>query len=124
MADETKRGHTPGPWVVWRGGLVRAPIQGRENCSQVVARTDSPYLQQQEGESDADLYLRSQREQDANAALIAAAPDFYAAAKRLVAQSDHMAAHWDSGDWRAILSITREMVEQFRAAVTTAEVAR
>ncbi len=93
--------HTPGPWkfgdlsrevVASDGTSISAPPEDCGHC--------------EHWESDARL--------------IAAAPELLEAAKRLVRQHEKMRT-WDQGDWRAVLSIAREMDTEFRAAIAKAE---
>ncbi len=68
--------HTPGPWEVFGGRLVRA-VQG-ENAIPI-ASLEAPYRR-------GTGIVRSEREQQANARLIAAAPDLLTALEDVLAR--------------------------------------
>jgi hypothetical protein len=57
---------------------------------------------------------------DANALLIAAAPELLAVVLRLVEQHDTFGT-WQQGDWRRVLEIGRALYDDARAAIAKAE---
>jgi hypothetical protein len=95
-AAETK--HTPGPWVVEKGTTViwsrNAYDEGTNNVGCIVARAAQP-VSWKGSRPTAD-------EQDANARLIAAAPDLFEALEEYLAADDAMAAFLLGADPKAL----------------------
>lgn len=72
--------HTPGPWTFHAGQFISAP--GQVFVAEV-------------WEEDIDIQLDAEAVMEANGRLIAAAPDFYREAKRVVEWLERLAAHCD-----------------------------
>lgn len=104
MPQESKQGHTPGPWIV---DDAKDPLN--DDARRVPVRAC-------DGESRsymvADAYGRSSDEANANAALIASAPTLAARVEEL--EAAHAVACRNTLDTRAENAALREFIERWR----------
>lgn len=114
MADSK---HTPGPWSVedpmgadvglW---IVQSDLEPRQWSSIAIVTDDEDGQARDEGGR-----FIGRAEQEANARLIAAAPDMLAALKAFMAEHD------DTYDGEPMSAGMSEFIDKARAAITTAE---